>query len=356
MKASVEPMNGTPRIGRPREDNTELKPYRLYRWFSVTSLLRLPAIGHLKAFIQRHIPSWVSHKEINVSIQTWKTTGDMRIHRVHTYDEFLAHSARNKQSIEQHQALLQKITPKEQISFTVPGYSYTAGKQVDFIVDFQHSGDSGQVNWRERVCCPETYFNNRMRATFHLFDLEMQPYPDSKIYITEQITPIFTYFAGQFPGVVGSEFLGDHVPFGHVNENGVRNETLCALSFPDQSFDTLVSLDVLEHIPDYERAFRECARILKKGGKMMWSVPFIATSSNNVVRARIENGEIIHILPPEYHGNPLSNDGILCFTHFGWQMLDQMRAAGFRDAYALCYHSSKFGYLGSEQFMFIAIK
>lgn len=282
----------------------------------------------------------------------------MRIHRVRvrTYDEFLAHSTRNRQSIEQHQSLLQKVVPKKQVSFTVTGYSYTAGKQVDFIVDFQHSGNSDRVNWRERVCCPETYFNNRMRATFHLFDLEMQPYSDNKIYITEQFTPIFTYFAERFPSTVGSEFLGDHVLRGSTNENGVRNETLCALSFSDQSFDVLVSLDVLEHIPAYEKAFSECARVLKDGGKMMWSVPFIPSSQQNVARARIENGEIIHILPPEYHGNPLSSNGILCFTHFGWEMLDQMRDAGFRDAYALCYHSTKFGYLGGEQFMFVAIK
>ena len=280
----------------------------------------------------------------------------MRVHRVRNYDEFIAHSARNKQAIEGHQAFLRQVTPTSQVPFTVPGYSYTAGKQVEFLVDFQHSGGNGQVNWRERVCCPETYFNNRMRATFHLFDFEMEPYPDNKIYITEQITPIYTYFADKFPGTVGSEFLGDQLPFGSINKHGMRNETLCALSFPDQSFDTLVSLDVLEHIPNYEQAFKECARVLKHGGKMMWSVPFIASSRENLVRAKIENGEIVHVQPPEYHGDPLSGDGILCYQHFGWQMLDQMRTAGFRDAYAICYHSSEFGYLGGEQFMFVAIK
>lgn len=280
----------------------------------------------------------------------------MRVHRVRSYNEFIAHSEKNKQPIKDHQAFLKRITPDSQIPFTVQGYSYTAGKQVDFLVDFQHSGGSGRVNWRERVCCPETYFNNRMRATFHLFDLEMEPYLDSKIYITEQITPIYTYFADRFPNTIGSEFLGDELPFGCVNGNGVRNETLCALSFPVETFDILISLDVLEHIPDYEQAFKECARVLKDGGKMMWSVPFIASSRENSIRAKIANGEVVHILPPEYHGDPLSGDGVLCFQHFGWQMLDQVRTAGFRDAYALCFHSSEFGYLGGEQFMFVAIK
>lgn len=280
----------------------------------------------------------------------------MRIYRIHSYDEFTVHAAKNRQSVDLHEAYLKRATPDIQKTFTVPGYSYTAGKQVDFLVDFQHSGDSGRVNWRERVCCPETHFNNRMRATFHLFDIEMAPYSDIKLYITEQITPIYTYFANKFPNTVGSEFLGEQLPFGSVNKDGVRNETLCALSFPDQSFDTLISLDVLEHIPDYEQAFKECARVLKDGGKMMWSVPFIPNSPTNLVRAKIKRGEVVHIQPPEYHGDPLSGDGVLCFQHFGWQMLDQMRSAGFSDAYALCYHSTEFGYLGGEQFMFVAIK
>lgn len=280
----------------------------------------------------------------------------MQIYRIRSFEEFTVHLARNRQAIDRHQAYLERVTPAFEGSFTVPGYSYTARKQVQFLVDFQHSGTSGKVIWRERVCCPETYFNNRMRATFHLFDIEMAPYPDIKLYITEQVTPIYRYFADKFPSTIGSEFLGNKLPFGSTSDYGIRNETLCALTFADQSFDRLVSLDVLEHIPDYEQAFRECARVLKTGGMMMWSVPFIPSSRTNLVRARIEDGAITHMQPPEYHGDPLSGDGVLCFQHFGWEMLDQMRASGFRDAYALCYESIDFGYLGGEQFMFVAIR
>ena len=280
----------------------------------------------------------------------------MIIHRIHSQDEYIKHQLRNKLAIQEHEAYLKQHTPEGKSEFTVRGYSYTAGKQVEFLVDYQHSGNSGRVNWRERVSCPETYFNNRMRATFHLFDIEMEAYPDSEIYITEQITPIYTYFKNKYSRTVGSEFLGERCLFGTVDENGVRNETITALTFPDQTFDILISLDVLEHVPDYKSAFKECARVLRKGGKMMWSVPFAAGSFENIVRAKVDNGEIVHILPPEYHGDPLSSDGVLCFQHFGWEMLDQMREAGFRDVYALCFHSTEFGYLGGEQLMFVANK
>ena len=89
---------------------------------------------------------------------------------------------------------------------------------------------------------------------------------------------------------------------------------------------------------------------------MMWSVPFNPAWEKNQIRAKIEGGQINHILPPEYHGDPLSSEGVLCFQHFGWEMFQQIREAGFSDAYAVSYQSIEFGYLGGEQFMFFAVK
>ena len=36
---------------------------------------------------------------------------------------------------------------------------------------------------------------------------------------------------------------------------------------------------------------------------------------------------------PEYHGDPISG-GVLCFHHFGWALLDDVREAGFADVAA----------------------
>ncbi len=278
------------------------------------------------------------------------------IHRLRDFEDYLAYQQHEKDSLAEHWAVLQKITPADQSSFPFDGYSYTARKQVSFLVDFQHSGESGKVIWRERVCCPVTGFNNRMRATIHFFDLEMDCRKNSAIYITEQITPIYQYFSRHYSNVTGSEFLGEEVPYGQLNRDGIRNETLCCLKFDDEIFDIVISLDVLEHVPDYKIAFSECGRILKKGGRLLWSVPFSPDTLRNIVCAEVINGKIHHHQPPQYHGDPLSNEGILCFTIFGWEMLEQFREAGFSDAYAIAYHSLEFGYLGGTQFLFVAKK
>ncbi len=47
------------------------------------------------------------------------------------------------------------------------------------------------------------------------------------------------------------------------------------LPFSDASFDTVLLLDVLEHLPQPEAALAEARRVLKTGGKAIVQVPFL---------------------------------------------------------------------------------
>jgi len=48
-----------------------------------------------------------------------------------------------------------------------------------------------------------------------------------------------------------------------------------ALPFADASFDTVLLLEVLEHVADARAVLAEIARVLKTGGVLLLSVPFL---------------------------------------------------------------------------------
>jgi SAM-dependent methyltransferase len=56
-------------------------------------------------------------------------------------------------------------------------------------------------------------------------------------------------------------------------EGGVVNGDALALPFPDGEFDRVIAAEVLEHIPDDERALHELMRVLRAGGRMAVTVP-----------------------------------------------------------------------------------
>ena len=119
------------------------------------------------------------------------------------------------------------------------------------------------------------------------------------------------------------------------------------MSFSDENFDLVISCDVLEHVPDYKSALNEIFRVTRKKGYFIFTVPFIPTMAKTIVRARVKNNQIEHILPAEYHGDPLDPEkGCLSFYHFGWDLIEDLKDAGFQEAGIYCYHSIKFGYLG----------
>jgi SAM-dependent methyltransferase len=208
--------------------------------------------------------------------------------------------------------------------------------------------------WRETLVCPNCRLNARMRISVHLFEDRLKPSPDARIYLTEQTTSLYARIAQQFRHVVGSEFLTDGTPRGEANAAGIRREDLTALAFPDTSFDFILSLEVLEHIPNYRAALRECARVLRPGGTLLLTAPFHG-KERNLVRARIgPDGQVEHLETPEYHRDPLSSEGCLCFYHFGWELLDDFRAAGFQDVAGLMCWSRELAYLGENQVQFVA--
>lgn len=162
------------------------------------------------------------------------------------------------------------------------------------------------------------------------------------------LPPLYRFLKSVFPALKGSEFLGEGVPLGETDHEGLRNEDATQLTFGNDIFDLVMSFDVLEHIPSYLSAFREVWRILRPGGRFYFTAPFDTSSQEHIIRAKIYDGVIVHLLEPEWHGDPVTGEGILCFHHFGWDVLDQLRACGFSSIDVLAIDSVEYGYYTEE--------
>lgn len=177
------------------------------------------------------------------------------------------------------------------------------------------------IAYSETGVCLVCMVSSRKRFAVEM--LRRQP-ANSRVYLTEHVTTMREQLEQQYPGLVSSEYLGDHAPGTIVN--GIRHEDLHRLSFSDGSFDALLCLDVLEHVNDPVRCMNEMARVLAPGGLAVVTFPFFAGRASSVRRARLnDGGEIEYILPEEYHGNPLGG-GALVFWELSWDMLQKVTA------------------------------
>ncbi len=281
------------------------------------------------------------------------------IERFTNQTDFQNHRARTNEEIVARRQCERRLASSDP-QFNTSGFCFVCQHWTEFVSSwrFAYPVDGHlQVNWREQLFCRNCRLNNRMRASVHLLAQFVSPARKSHVYVTEQSTPLYRHLQKCFPMLKGSEYLEDGTRLGQRRSAGLRNEDLTQLSFPDASFDLLLTFDVLEHIADYRAAFSECSRVLRSGGKMLFSVPFDAGRSRNQIRARVlRDGGIEHLLAPEYHAHPRNPKGSLCFQRFGWEMFEQLQQAGLQNVWALYYYSPDYGYLGDEQLQFLAEK
>lgn len=244
----------------------------------------------------------------------------------------------------------------DDLVFSLPGFCKVCDRPVSFLVDrdcgARRIDGVWHPNWRERQVCPSCGLNSRQRAAASILSswIRALESPRACVYLMEQVTPLFAQVERLHPGVelIGSEYLSPKL-HGGEERGGLRHEDAQCLSFASDTLEVVASNDVLEHVPDPVRALAEIHRVLRKGGSLYLSVPFHGNQVANVTRCEVARGKLVHHLPPEYHGNPLSKAGSLVFTDFGWQLLADLAAVGFRMVQLRVFWSYQYGHLGIPQ-------
>lgn len=131
-------------------------------------------------------------------------------------------------------------------------------------------------------------------------------------------------------GYRSSHYAAD-APLGAAHPQwGWRCEDLENQTFPDASFDIVVTQDVFEHVFAPDRAIAEIARTLKPGGFHICTVPIVNKAAASVRRARRDaQGRVENLLEPVYHGNPIDPRGLLVTVDWGYDIADYLdRASG----------------------------
>ena len=119
----------------------------------------------------------------------------------------------------------------------------------------------------------------------------------------------------------------DIAPGGYRDE--VRCEDITSLTFEDGTFDLVVTSDVMEHVIDYEAAFRDIYRILKPGGAHVCSIPVDwPMPANTVRRAELRDGKIVHHHEQRFHVAGDGTPSLVC-TDFGFDIIGTLQSIGF---------------------------
>jgi len=131
------------------------------------------------------------------------------------------------------------------------------------------------------------------------------------------------------------------------NRDDPHFQDMQRLTYADNSFDFVIHSDVLEHVPDYRTAVKECLRVLKPGGMLIYTAPFFPIAQSILRAEHAADGSLIRHFPDEIHGDNLTG-GILAYHNFGWDLVEAHRADGFMSGYVEVCLSPSLGLYSSN--------
>lgn len=218
------------------------------------------------------------------------------------------------------------------------GWCPICEKNVEFAAKFEW--------FRDHLMCSGCGSIPRERALALVLS---RHYPDWRKLAVHESSPgargLSTKLKLECPGYVVSQFFRGK-PAGSVIQ-GCRNENLEEQTFLDQSFDIVITQDVMEHVNDPEKVLAEVARTLKPGGAYLFTTPTYKNLVTSERRALYKpDGSVEYIAEAEYHGNPIDNAGSLVTFHFGYDFAQRAAECSAMDIETTRFYDRHHGIIG----------
>ncbi len=207
----------------------------------------------------------------------------------------------------------------EEFNFLHSGYCPACERKATFV--------ASRPDFRNALKCDSCGSLPRQRALMHVLTTYRPEWKSLSIHesapgwdiVSQRLaTECASYTASHYDN---SHSLGIIVDVPQMPCKVYHNENLEQQTFGDALFDVVIAQDVFEHIFHPDRAINEIERTLKPGGIVLMTVPIVNRHRRQSQRrASLSMDDVVHLLPPQYHGNPISGAGSLVTIDWGYDI------------------------------------
>ncbi len=212
--------------------------------------------------------------------------------------------------------------------------------------------------FRDHLVCPNCGSVVRERALALVLREHLSNWKPLSIHESSPVCRgLSARMAREAPHYVASQYFPGK-PFGTIVA-GFRNENLENQTFKNETFDLVISLDVMEHVFHPDKVYSEVYRTLKNGGYYLHTFPI----RKYLVEARTplaelnSDGSIHHLTDaPEYHGNPVDERGALVTYDYGYDISKQIAQWAPFDVRIIRFWDQTYGIIGEYTEVVVCLK